>query len=254
MQDLKDVAAIVTGGASGLGAATAARLSARGAKVTLFDINEDAGSEHANSIGGVFAKVDVTNEAEVVAAMDDAERLHGPARILINCAGVAPRVNMIRYRDTPHPLDLYRHVLEVNLVASFCTATQFTARLFNKDLPDDERGVIINTASIAAFDGQAGHAAYAASKGGLVSMTLPLARDLAQYKIRVMTIAPGLFDTPMLGDVPNPKEFSLGSQVPHPRRLGDPDEFARLVEHIVTNPMLNGEVIRLDGAFRMLPD
>lgn len=251
---LENVAAIVTGGASGLGAATARTLTNMGAKVAIFDIDETKGCMHADAIGAQFVKVDISRENEVVAGIRAAEDANGVARVLVNCAGIAPGVRMIRYGDTPHPVDLFNHVIAVNLTGSFSMAVQFTHRLFNADLIGDERGVIINTSSIAAYDGHEGHVAYAASKGGLVSMTLPMARDLADYAIRVMTIAPGLFETAMLEDIPRRDGVLLGSQVPFPRRLGEPDEFANLVLAIIDNPMLNGEVIRLDGALRMMPD
>lgn len=251
--EIGNAAAIVTGGASGLGGATAAMLAARGAKVTLFDRDAAAGAAHATAIGGLFAQVDVTDDAAIDAALAEAEAAHGIARILVNCAGIAPAIKTVGKENVPHPLSAFRQAIEVNLVGSFAVIARFAARLAAADPIGEERGVIVNTASVAAYDGQVGQAAYAASKGGVVGMTLPLARDLAQHRIRVMTIAPGIFLTPMLMGLPPAAQESLGTQVPHPSRLGRPEEYAALVETIVTNPMLNGEVIRLDGAIRMAP-
>ncbi|AYJ85274.1 SDR family NAD(P)-dependent oxidoreductase (plasmid) [Sphingomonas paeninsulae] len=251
--DLNGIAAIVTGGASGLGGATAARLAAAGAKVAIFDLNETVGREHAAQIGGSFFKVNVSDEDSVNEGIAVAEAVNGIARILINCAGIGSAMKTVGRENVPHSLDLFRKVVEVNLIGSFNTISKFAARLMTADVIGEERGVIINTASVAAYDGQVGQAAYSASKGGIVGMTLPIARDLAQSNIRVMTIAPGLFLTPLLMGLPEPARISLGQQVPHPSRLGKPEEYAQLVESIVQNPMLNGEVIRLDGAIRMAP-
>ncbi|KXU29212.1 3-hydroxy-2-methylbutyryl-CoA dehydrogenase [Sphingobium sp. 22B] len=251
--DLKGMAAIVTGGASGLGGATAARLARGGARVTLFDLNAELGTAHADAIGGQFMKVDVTDEGAVAAAFEQAEALHGVARILVNCAGIAPAIKTVGKEHAPHPLDVFRRTVEVNLIGTFCMIARFAASLAKADEIEGERGVIVNTASVAAFDGQIGQAAYSASKGGVVGMTLPIARDLAQHRIRVMTIAPGIFLTPMLEAFPQHVQDALGAQVPHPSRLGKPDEYAQLVDSIIANPMLNGEVIRLDGAIRMAP-
>jgi NAD(P)-dependent dehydrogenase (short-subunit alcohol dehydrogenase family) len=251
--EIGNAAAIVTGGASGLGGATAAMLAARGARVTLFDRDAAAGTAHAAAIGGRFARVDVTDDNAIDAALAEAEAAHGVARILVNCAGIAPAIKTVGKENVPHPLSAFRQAIEVNLVGSFAVTARFAARLAAADPIGEERGVIVNTASVAAYDGQIGQAAYAASKGGVVGMTLPLARDLAQHRIRVMTIAPGIFLTPMLMGLPPAAQESLGTQVPHPSRLGRPEEYAALVEAIVTNPMLNGEVIRLDGAIRMAP-
>jgi len=251
--EIGNAAAIVTGGASGLGGATAAMLAARGAKVTLFDRDAAAGTAHATAIGGRFAQVDVTDDAAIDAALAEAEAAHGVARILVNCAGIAPAIKTVGKENVPHPLAAFRQAIEVNLVGSFAVIARFAASLAATDPIGEERGVIVNTASVAAYDGQVGQAAYAASKGGVVGMTLPIARDLAQHRIRVMTIAPGIFLTPMLMGLPPAAQESLGTQVPHPSRLGRPEEYAALVETIVTNPMLNGEVIRLDGAIRMAP-
>lgn len=251
--DINGLAAIVTGGASGLGNATARMLSANGAKVTIFDMNEEAGNAAAKEIGGLFCQVNVADEASVDAGLDAAEAAHGVARILVNCAGIAPAVKTVGRENAVHPLDVYRRAIEVNLIGTFLTLSRFAARLAAQDPIGEERGVIINTASVAAFDGQIGQAAYASSKAGVAGLTLPVARDLAQHLIRVVAIAPGIFWTPMLAGLPQAAQDSLGKQVPHPSRLGRPDEYAMLVESIVRNPMLNGETIRLDGAIRMAP-
>ncbi|MBB6427899.1 SDR family NAD(P)-dependent oxidoreductase [Sphingopyxis sp. JAI128] len=251
--DIKGLAAIVTGGASGLGFATAKKLAAEGAQVTLFDLNEQVGHKAAGEIGGVFVKVDVADDASVTAGLDVGERAHGVARILVNCAGVSQIMKTVGKEFVPHTLDAYRRTIEVNLIGTFNTISKFAARAAAADEIDGERGVIVNTASVAAFDGQIGQVAYAASKGGIVGMTLPIARDLAQHKIRVVTIAPGIFLTPMVEGLPQNVQDSLGTQVPHPSRLGKPSEYGLLVESIIRNPMLNGEVIRLDGAIRMAP-
>ena len=251
--DINGLAAIVTGGASGLGGATAARLAKVGAKVTIFDLNEALGTAHAAAIGGRFAKVDVTDDAAVSAAIAEAEGLNGKARILVNCAGIGPPAKVIGRDGQAVPLADFTKIVNINLMGSFNVLSKFAAALHTAEPIGEERGVIISTASVAAFDGQIGQAAYAASKGGVVGMTLPIARELARYGIRVMTIAPGLFMTPLLASLPEDAQRSLGAQVPFPSRLGDPDEYAKLVESIVTNPMLNGETIRLDGAIRMAP-
>jgi NAD(P)-dependent dehydrogenase (short-subunit alcohol dehydrogenase family) len=251
--ELKNVAAIVTGGASGLGGATAKMLADNGAKVAIFDLNEEAGQAQAKAMGGLFVKANVSDEASVDAALNAAEAQHGVARILVNCAGVAPAIKTVGKENVPHPIDAYRRAIEINLIGTFLMISRFAARLAAADPVGEERGVIVNTASVAAYDGQIGQAAYASSKGGVVGLTLPVARDLAQHKIRVMTIAPGIFLTPMLMGLPQAAQDSLGTQVPHPSRLGKPEEYARLVESIIANPMLNGETIRLDGAIRMAP-
>ena len=251
--DLKGVAAIVTGGASGLGNATATMLAARGAKVSIFDLNEDVGTAAAAELGGAFFKVNVADEASVAEALEAAEALHGPARVLVNCAGDAPAVRIVNKEGIAHSLDVYRKTIEVNLIGTFNMISKFAARLIAAGIEGEEAGVIVNTASVAAYDGQIGQAAYASSKGGVVGLTLPAARDLAQHRIRVMTIAPGIFLTPMLMGLPQAAQDSLGTQVPHPSRLGKPSEYAMMVESIIANPMLNGEVIRLDGAIRMAP-
>lgn len=251
--DLNGVTAIVTGGASGLGSATAAMLAKGGARVALIDLNEAVGLAYAQEIGGVFVRTNVTDEDSVRQALDTIEAQLGVARILVNCAGVAPAIKTVSREGLPHPLADFRKAVEVNLVGTFNMISQFAARASTTDLIGEERGVIVNTASVAAYDGQIGQAAYAASKGGIVGLTLPVARDLAQLRIRVMTIAPGIFLTPMLKGLPQAAQDSLGQQVPHPSRLGRPEEYAMLVESIIANPMLNGDVIRLDGAIRMAP-
>lgn len=251
---IHDIAAIVTGGASGLGGATAARLAGAGAKVTLFDLNQDLGQAHADAIGGLFRKVDVTDEAAVGVALDEAEAVNGKARILVNCAGIGPPGKVVGRDGKALPLADFSRIVSINLLGTFNVLSKFAERLQSTEpLDGGERGVIVNTASVAAFDGQIGQPAYAASKAGIVGMTLPVAREFARYGIRVMTIAPGLFLTPLLASLPQDAQDSLGAQVPFPSRLGDPDEYARMVEAIVTNPMLNGETIRLDGAIRMAP-
>jgi NAD(P)-dependent dehydrogenase (short-subunit alcohol dehydrogenase family) len=250
---LQDIAAVVTGGASGLGAATAERLAREGARVAILDMNEQTGRALAARLCGLFLKVNVIDPAAVGAALDAAQAQHGVARVLVNCAGIAYGARTVGKEFTPHPLDAFRKVIEVNLVGTFNVIAQFASRLAKAEPVGEERGVIVNTASVAAFDGQIGQAAYAASKGGVVGMTLPIARDLAQLGIRVVTIAPGLFSTPMMDSLPKEVQDSLGKQVPFPSRLGKPEEYALLVQSIVVNPMLNGETIRLDGALRMPP-
>ena len=250
---LDGVAAIVTGGASGLGAATAKMLAEAGASITLFDLDAARGEATARGLGGRFARVDVTDEASVDAAITEAAAAHGVARVLVNCAGIAPASRTVNREGLPHPLGQFRKVIEVNLVGTFHMIAKFAARLTLAEPLGEERGVVVNTASIAAYEGQVGQAAYAASKGGVAGLTLPVARDLAPSGIRVMTIAPGLFLTPMLEALPPASQDSLGKQVPFPSRLGRPAEFAQLVGSIIANPMLNGTVIRLDGALRMGP-
>jgi len=251
--EIKGVAAIVTGGASGLGGATAARLAGAGAKVTIFDLNAELGEAHARAIGGAFAKVDVTDEAAVVAAIAEAEGRNGVARIVVNCAGVATGARLIGRDGQAAPLAGFAKVVGVNLIGVFNVMSKAAARLVQADPLGEERGVIVNTASIAAFEGQIGQAAYAASKGGVAALTLPAARELARYGVRVMAIAPGVFMTPMMAGFSEEVQASVASQVPFPSRFGKPEEYAQLVESIVANPMLNGEVIRLDGAMRMQP-
>jgi NAD(P)-dependent dehydrogenase (short-subunit alcohol dehydrogenase family) len=251
--DIKGVAAIVTGGASGLGGATAKMLADNGAKVAIFDVNEEAGEAAAKAIGGLFVKVNVADDDSVAQGLDAAEKAHGVARILVNCAGVAPAVKTVGRENAPHPLDVYRRTIEVNLIGTFNTISKFAARLAAADPVGEERGVIVNTASVAAYDGQIGQAAYSSSKGGIVGLTLPAARELAQFGIRVCAIAPGIFLTPMLLGLSEEVQKSLAASVPFPQLLGKPEEYASLARHIVENRYLNGEVIRLDGALRMAP-
>ena len=254
MQNWERCGAIVTGGASGLGAATATRLAADGLKVTIFDLDAQKGEAHAAALGGAFAKVEVSDPASVAAGLDTAQAAHGPTRILVNCAGIGGAAKTVS-RGAPHDPSLFDKTIAVNLKGVFNCASQAAARMVAADPvnADGARGVIVNTASVAAFDGQVGQLAYSASKGGIVGMTLPMARDLADKGIRVCTIAPGLFLTPLLDELPQDVQDSLGAQVPFPSRLGDPVEYAAMVAHITGNSMLNGEVIRLDGAIRMAP-
>jgi NAD(P)-dependent dehydrogenase (short-subunit alcohol dehydrogenase family) len=247
--------AMITGGASGLGLATAGRLHAEGAAVVLLDLPRSNGAAEAQRLGdrAAFAAGDVTSEDDVQAALDVAtDHGWGEPRIVVNCAGIGNAARTAG-RDGPFPLDAFTRVIQVNLIGTFNVIRLAAFRMSQAPEVDGERGVIVNTASVAAFDGQIGQAAYSASKGGIVGMTLPIARDLARLKIRVMTIAPGLFETPLLGNLSPEQIKSLGDQVPHPARLGQPDEYAALAAHIVQNPMLNGETIRLDGAIRMAP-
>ena len=252
--NVKGHSAVVTGGGSGMGAETARRLSAAGAKVAVLDRDEDAAGTVAGEIGGLGLACDVSDAAGVEDAIARAQETHGPARICVNCAGIATAQRIVG-RDGPPPLDGFRKVIEVNLVGTFNVMRVCAADMAGLDPVNDsgERGVMIATASVAAWEGQIGQAAYAASKGGLVGMTLPVARDLASLGIRVMTIAPGLMETPMLAGLPPDVRERLAASVPFPRRLGQPGEFAELVEHIIVNPMLNGSVIRLDGAVRLQP-
>jgi NAD(P)-dependent dehydrogenase (short-subunit alcohol dehydrogenase family) len=247
------LAAIVTGGASGLGGAVAQLLADAGAKVTIFDLNEQLGVTKAAQIKGHFITVDVVDEVAVENALQEAQDMNGTARVLVNCAGIGPPGKVIDRNGNPIPLSTFARIVNINLVGTFNALSQFAARLHDVECGDEERGVVINTASVAAYDGQIGQAAYAASKGGIVAMTLPIARELARFRIRVMTIAPGIFLTPLLESLSQEVQDSLGKQVPFPSRLGQPDEFALLVESIIRNPMLNGETIRLDGAIRMAP-
>ncbi|MFY9211004.1 MAG: SDR family NAD(P)-dependent oxidoreductase [Aestuariivita sp.] len=251
--DINGQAAIVTGGASGLGGATVDMLAEAGAKVTIFDMNADLGEAKARKAGGAFVQVDVTNGGNVEDAIATAKRLHGTARILVNCAGIGPPAKVVDRDGIAASLDAFNAVVNVNLSGTFNVLSKFAAALHKAEPIGDTRGVIVNTASVAAYDGQIGQAAYAASKGGVVGMTLPVARELARYGIRVMTIAPGLFLTPLLETLSEEIRASLGAQVPFPSRLGDPSEFAQMVGAIIANPMLNGETIRLDGAIRMAP-
>ncbi|MEI9804559.1 MAG: SDR family NAD(P)-dependent oxidoreductase [Pseudolabrys sp.] len=251
--EIKGQAAIVTGGASGLGAATARALAAAGAKVAIFDVNEKAAAEVAADIGGLAVTCDVADSASGEAAIKKAAAAHGPARILVNCAGVGPAKRIVG-RDGPMPLADYERVILVNLTGTFNMIRLAAAAMQPLEaFADGERGVIVSTASVAAFEGQIGQAAYSSSKGGVAALTIPAAREFAQFGVRVMAIAPGIFGTPMLRALPQEAQDSLGASVPFPKRLGEPREFAALVMHIVRNGYLNGEVIRLDGALRMAP-
>jgi 3-hydroxyacyl-CoA dehydrogenase / 3-hydroxy-2-methylbutyryl-CoA dehydrogenase len=253
--ELRSVKAVVTGGASGLGRATAERLLAAGATVALLDRPASPGAETAKAMGqrAIFTPADVTNADEVSAALQTAGDRLGGINVLVNCAGIGTAMKTVG-KSGPARLEEFTRVIQVNLIGTF-NCIRLTAALMAKNAPgpEGERGVVINTASVAAFDGQIGQAAYSASKGGIVGMTLPVARDLAELGIRVVTIAPGIFDTPLLATLPDPIRVSLGKQVPFPQRLGRPPEFAALAAHIIENSMLNGETIRLDGAIRMQP-
>ncbi len=250
--EISGTAAIVTGGASGLGGATARALAARGAQVFALDL--PSAIEKAEAVDGVtYLAADVTSAEQVAAAVDTAAGSGNPLRITVNCAGIGPSTRTVG-KTGPHDLDLYRKVIEINLIGTFNVVTLAAQAIAKAEADENgQRGVVINTASIAAYDGQVGQIAYAASKGGVVGLTLPAVRDLARERIRVVTIAPGLFDTPLLAALPEPARQALGASVPHPARLGMPAECARLVRSIVENPMLNGETIRLDGALRMAP-
>lgn len=253
---LENAVAIVTGGASGLGEATVRRFVDVGTKVVIADFNADKGKALAEELGDsvIFVETNVTSEEAVQKAVDTALNEFDGLNILVNCAGVAIAMKTYHHEKGPHPLELFETVIKVNVLGTF-NAIRLAAFAMSKNEPNEmgERGVIINTASVAAYDGQIGQAAYSASKGGIVGMTLPIARDLSRDGIRVMTIAPGIFDTPMLAGLPEPARISLGQQVPFPSRLGNPAEYAQLAQQIVENSMLNGEVIRLDGAIRMSP-
>jgi NAD(P)-dependent dehydrogenase (short-subunit alcohol dehydrogenase family) len=247
-------AAIVTGGASGLGEATARELARLGAKVAVLDVNAALAEKVAAEIGGVACQCDITSPESVTAALSKAAQAHGPARILMNIAGIGSAKRVVQKDGSAAPLEDFAKVISVNLIGSYNVSRLFAAECAKlAPLEDGERGVMIFTASVAAFDGQVGQQAYSASKGGLVGMTLPMARDLAQHGIRVCTIAPGLFSTPLMKQLPEPVQQSLAASIPFPPRLGKPEEFAQLAAHIVTNTHLNGEVIRLDGALRMAP-
>jgi NAD(P)-dependent dehydrogenase (short-subunit alcohol dehydrogenase family) len=250
---LRNQAAIVTGGASGLGAATARKLAAQGAKVAVCDLNAKLAETVAAEIGGVAVICDVSDATAAEAAVAQAAKAHGPARVLVNCAGIGVAKRVIG-REGPMALSDFEKVIKINLIGSFNMLRLATAEMTKLEpLSTGERGVVICTASVAAYDGQIGQAAYSASKGGIVGMTLPIAREFAQFGIRVMTIAPGLFLTPLLASLPQEAQDSLAAAIPFPRRLGDADEFASLALHIVDNPYLNGEVIRLDASLRMAP-
>lgn len=252
---IKDNCFLITGGSSGLGAACVQRLAGAGGHVIIADLNVEAGEALAQSLGDAvrFVRTDVTSEADVQTAVSTAVSQFGALRGIINCAGIAIAARVLGH-DAVHDLVAFNKVLQVNVVGSFNVIRLGTAVMIENE-PNDggERGIVINTASIAAFDGQIGQAAYSASKGGIVAMTLPIAREMARFGIRVMTIAPGIFETPMMAGLPEKARESLGEQVPFPSRLGKPTEYAALAQHIIENPMLNGETIRLDGAIRMAP-
>ena len=257
--DISGVAAVVTGAASGLGEATARALAARGAKVAVFDRDSDRGTRVADEIGGVFCEVDVTSDDKVAAAFAKAREVHGQERILVNCAGVATAAKTVsRDKETkaarPYRMQQFELTIQINLIGSFrCISNSALGMVDLEPLVDGERGVIINTASVAAEDGQIGQAAYSASKGGVLAMTLPIARDLMNEGVRVNTILPGVFKTPMVAMMPPNVQDALGAQVPFPKRLGQPDEYAALVEFMITTAYLNGESVRLDGGIRMAP-
>ena len=247
-------AAIVTGGGSGLGAQTARALAQRGVRVTVLDINEAGAAAVAQEIGGLGLRCDITDPASVESALATAAQRHGVARILMNIAGIGSAKRIVGKDGRAAPLEDFRRVIEVNLIGTYNVCRLAAAQMAaTEPLADGERGVIVNTASVAAFDGQVGQEAYSASKGGVASMTLPMARDLAQHGIRVVTIAPGLFLTPLVAELPQAVQESLAASIPFPKRLGKPEEFAHLAASIVENLALNGEVIRLDGALRMAP-
>jgi len=251
--NIQDRHFIVTGASSGIGEAVARRLHGLGASVTLADINEENGNKVAAELGAKaqFCRTDISDEASVQACVDKAEETFGAINGLVNCAGI-PGAERVVGREGPHRLASFQKALNVNLLGTFNMIRLTADKMQNNEPgPDSERGVIINTASVAAYDGQIGQAGYAASKGGVVAMTLPIARELARFGIRVMTIAPGLFKTPMMDVLPQEVQESLGASVPFPQRLGNPDEFASLTQQIIENTMLNGETIRLDGAIRM---
>lgn len=252
--DIHGQAALVTGGASGLGAATARELARQGAKVAVLDRNADGAKAVAAEIGGIGIGCDITDTASVLAALEAARAAHGPARLLMNVAGIGTAKRIVGKDGSPAPLEDFERVVRVNLIGTYNITRLAVAEMVKLEpLADGERGVIVNTASVAAFDGQVGQEAYSASKGGIVGMTLPLARDLAQFGVRVCTIAPGLFLTPLMAELPQAVQDSLAASIPFPRRLGKPEEFAELAAGIIRNLSLNGEVIRLDGALRMAP-
>lgn len=251
--EVKGCAAIVTGAASGLGAAVAAKLAEAGAKVAVFDVNVEGARAVADQIGGIVVRCDVTDADGAAKAVAEARDRHGAARVLVNCAGIGPAKRIVG-RHGPMPLGDFEQVIRVNLIGSFNMMRLAAADMSTLEpLDDGERGIIISTASVAAYEGQIGQAAYAASKGGIVALTLPAARELSQFGIRVLAIAPGIFLTPLLHGLPQEVQTSLASAVPNPKRLGRPDEFAALALHCINNGYLNGEVIRLDGALRMAP-
>ena len=253
------ISAVITGGASGLGAATARRLASHGVRVAIFDLNEELGEAFAKEIGGVFCKANVTSSEEIDAAFAKARAAHGQERILVNCAGVGGSVKTVsRDKQTgevkEYPLENFERIVQINLIGTFRCITKSAAGMLSLDvLPDGDRGAIVNTASVAAEDGQIGQAAYTASKAGIVGMTLTVARDLSSEGIRVNTILPGIFDTPLLARAPEHVKAALGASVPFPKRLGQAEEYAQLAETMVVNGYFNGEDVRLDGAIRMQP-
>lgn len=249
---LNGQSAIVTGGASGLGAETARALGHAGVKVAVLDLNIEKAREVAQAAGGIAVQCDVADAASAAAAIRAASERNGPARILVNCAGIAPAKRIVG-REGPMPLDDFNRVIQVNLIGTFNMMRLAAAEMAKLDPVEDQRGVIVSTASVAAYEGQIGQAAYSASKGGIASLTLPAARELAQFGIRVLAIAPGIFLTPLLQGMPEEVQKSLGASVPFPKRLGQPSEYAALVQHCIENAYLNGEVIRIDGALRMAP-
>ena len=252
--NIEGQSALVTGGGSGLGEAVAEALAAAGAKVAVLDLQADKAAEVAARIGGLALTGDITDEASINAALDAATQAHGAPRIVMNIAGIGSAKRVLARDGSPSPMDGFERVIRVNLLGTYNVLRLSAARIARLDpLADGERGVMLMTASVAAFDGQVGQQAYSASKGGIVGMTLPLARDLAQFGIRVVTIAPGLFATPLMKELPEEVQQSLAASIPFPKRLGHPQEFASLACHVVTNTHLNGEVIRLDGALRMAP-
>ena len=251
--DIVGASALVTGGASGLGLATARRLADAGAHVVIVDLPSSAGAERAAELGGSFTPADVTDAVQVETAVAAAAAA-GPLRVVVNCAGIAPPAKVLDRDGNPSPISAFAKIVQINLVGTYTVIAHAAAAMARTEPgPDGDRGVIVNTASVAAFDGQIGQPAYSASKGGVHAMTLPIARELARHGIRVCTIAPGIMETPMLASLPEAAQASLGQQVPFPARLGRPDEYAALVQHIVENGYLNGETIRLDGAIRMAP-
>lgn len=254
MKNIDQFSAVITGGASGLGAAVAKLLASKGVKVALLDMNAEAGEALATELGGVFCQTDVSDQASVTDALAKARAANGQERICVNCAGIAPAAKTVS-RGAVHDLALFQTVINVNLVGTFNVASQSalgmsTAKALNED---NERGVIINTASVAAYEGQIGQVAYGASKGGVAAMTLPMARDLAKSGIRVLSVAPGIFKTPMVAGFSQEVQDSLAANIPFPSRLGAPEEFAALVYHMIENSFMNGETVRLDGATRMQP-
>ena len=251
--EIKGATALVTGGGSGLGAATARALAAEGARVCVLDINRESGEAVAREIGGHFEQCDVADAASAEAALASSRGALGPPGILVNCAGIGPAARVVG-REGPMPLEIFERVIRINLIGTFNMIRLAGAEMSVAEArPDGSRGVIVSTASVAAFEGQIGQAAYAASKGGITALTLPVAREFARFGIRVLTIAPGIFRTPLLEGLPPESQAALGASIPYPARLGEPHEFARLVIAMIENDYLNGEVVRLDGALRMQP-